>query len=392
MTSIGIDLEQFIRDPYATGIQRVLQQLALNWPSDIVQADFVVPLANGTYALLDPVTASELLALPFQARGPKDDLRQIVDAFIAEFAVRLTTTRVGLGDLVAIFDGWLLPEVSYLPSVLERLDIFSRCMPTTMIGYDTLPQTEPANYRFVPGAAAQVSEYFRRLVTVDSVVCISDYARDEILTRLRRDPRKPITVAHPGGDHLAARPPSTAHSAHSGQAPNRTQFIRLGTMEARKRPLEILRGFQHATRAGLDAELIFIGNASASSEAINAEIRAAIAAGYPVSWVTGAWDEQVHAIVHAAGAFLSFGVEGYGIPVLEAIRLGTVVIFDGIQPAGDLMTGKGARRVPTGDDTKMAAMFSEYGRPGGLDSLRAELDASAIPSWREFAEHVARSC
>jgi glycosyltransferase involved in cell wall biosynthesis len=389
MTAIGIDLEQFIRDPYATGIQRVLQQLALNWPSDIVQADFVVPLANGKYALLDPVTASELLALPFQARGPEDDLRQQVDAFISEFAGRLTTTQVGLGDLVAIFDGWLLPEVSYLPSVLERLDLFSRCMPTTMIGYDTLPQTEPANYRFVPGAAAQVSEYFRRLVTVDTVVCISDYARDEILNRLRRDPVKAIAVAHPGGDHLVARAPDAAHSQ---QTPGRTQFIRLGTMEARKRPLEILRGFQQATRGGLDAELIFIGNASASSEAINTEIRAAIAAGYPVSWVTGASDEQVHDIVHAGSAFLSIGVEGYGIPVLEAIRLGTVVIFDGIQPAGDLMAGKGARRVSVGDDARMAAMFIEYGRPGGLDSLRAELDASAIPSWREFVEHVAQRC
>ena len=35
---VGIDIEQFVRDPYASGIQRVLQYLALEWPVDDVQA------------------------------------------------------------------------------------------------------------------------------------------------------------------------------------------------------------------------------------------------------------------------------------------------------------------------------------------------------------------
>jgi glycosyltransferase involved in cell wall biosynthesis len=290
---------------------------------------------------------------------------------------------VNLGDLVAIYDAWLLPEVSYLPSVLERLDLFGRCMPTTMIGYDALPQTEPANYRFVPGTAAWVSEYFRRLVAVDSVVCISDYARDEILGRLRRDPSKPITIAHPGGDHLAAR------AAAQRSVNDKPKFVRLGTMEARKRPIEILRGFEASVRDGLDAELVFIGSASSSSEAINGEMRAAVASGYPVTWVTGASDAQVHDLVHGADAFLSFGVEGFGIPVLEAIRLGTPVLFDGIQPAGDLMAGRGAKRVPAGSEAQMADLFTNYGKAGGLDGLRGEVDPAIVPSWQDFAARVA---
>lgn len=383
MTTVGIDLEQFIRDPYATGIQRVLQQLAINWPAGETKAEFVVPNKRGSFTLIDRATAAELLSLPFQERLPGDDLRQIVNEFLDQHEQRASTVQVNLGDLVAIYDAWLLPEVSYLPSVIERLDIFGRCMPTTMIGYDALPQTEPANYRFVPGAAAWVSEYFRRLVSVDSVVCISEYSRGEIIGRLRRDPAKPITIAHPGGDHLAARP---ASAREPGRRP---QFVRLGTMEARKRPIEILRGFEAAVRDGLDAELVFIGNASSSSEAINAEIRAAVAAGYPVTWVTGASDAQVHDLVHGADAFLSFGVEGYGIPVLEAIRLGTPVLFDGIQPAGDLMVGRGARRVPASTEAEMAELFCAYGQPGGLDGLRAEADPGMVPSWEDFAARVA---
>ena len=64
MTTVGIDLEQFIRDPYATGIQRVLQQLAINWPDGETKAEFVVPNKRGSFTLIDRQAAAELLSLP----------------------------------------------------------------------------------------------------------------------------------------------------------------------------------------------------------------------------------------------------------------------------------------------------------------------------------------
>jgi alpha-1,2-rhamnosyltransferase len=271
--------------------------------------------------------------------------------------------------------------VSYLPSVLERFELFAKCVPTAMIGYDTLPMSEPANYRFKPGTAAWVSEYFRHLATSDSVVCISDYARDSILGRLRRDPALPISVAHPGGDHLDVRPPAQ---------PARPVFARLGTLEARKRPIEILRAFLSAVAsAGLDAELLFIGNRSASDEGINRAIRTAIDDGAPVRWVEGASDSEVYDQVQHSSAFLSIGTEGYGIPVLEAIRLGTPVLFDGVQPAGDLMVGHGARRIDGISADGLGAAFRKYASPDALGSLRAELDPAAVPAWRDFAQGVA---
>jgi glycosyltransferase involved in cell wall biosynthesis len=266
--------------------------------------------------------------------------------------------------------------------VFERLDIFHRCMRTTMIGYDTLPQTHPANYRFVPGSAVWVSEYFRWLSTIESVVCISDYAQTSILDRLRRDRTLATTVAHPGGDHLSVR----AGNPPTGDEP--TRFIRVGTMEARKSPQEILAGFRAARAAGANAELMFVGRASSSDEAINADVRAAIRQGLPVTWIEHASDEQVHDLVNSSSAFLSFGIEGYGIPVLEAIRLGTPVLYDGIQPAGDLMAGRGAQRVAAGAVDELAQMFTHYSEPGALAGLRADLVPGAVPTWAEFARGV----
>ena len=51
VTYVGIDIEQFVRDPYGSGIQRVLQYLAREWPRGDVQSDFVVPVGE-QYGLL----------------------------------------------------------------------------------------------------------------------------------------------------------------------------------------------------------------------------------------------------------------------------------------------------------------------------------------------------
>ena len=377
MTTIGIDLEQFVRDPYATGIQRVLHQLAMNWPNDMAVAEFVVPVGD-RFGLLNSAQATELLAIAFTPREAEVDLRDHVN----EYLLNTVTTTVPLGDLLSIYDAWLLPEVSYLPRVFERLDVFHRCMRTTMIGYDTLPQTHPANYRFVPGSAVWVSEYFRWLSTIESVVCISEYAQTSILDRLRRDRTLATTVARPGGDHLAIRagnPPADGEP---------TRFVRVGTMEARKNPQEILAGFRAARAAGANAELVFVGRASSSDDAINDDIRLAIRQGLPVTWIEHAADEQVHDIINGGSAFLSIGIEGYGIPVLEAIRLGTPVLFDGIQPAGDLMVGSGAQRVAAGGVDELAQMFTQYSEPGALAGLQADLAPGAVPTWAEFARGV----
>ena len=369
---VGIDIEQFMRDPYATGIQRVLQYLAKAWPTDI-DAAFVVPLpqTDDSFVVLEPVQAAQLLSLPFEFSGDRSHLKMAVDEWITDRADAVHSAR----HLHDEFDAWLLPEVSYLPSVVSRFEDFRTHARTSMIGYDVLPMIEPANYRFPPGRAAWVSEYFRMLAVADAVACISDYSMRGIIDRLRRPDTKATLVAHPGGDHIPIR---------HGRPPARTTFIRVGTMEARKLPVEILHAFTRAVDDGLPADLVYVGAASASDPSINNRITSAIDSGYPIRWIQNASDEQVHDLIQHSSAFLSFGVEGYGIPVLEAIRLGTPVLYSGEQPAASLMKGRGAAPVDASGGLGSAFYLS-------LEGVRAGLDPHQVPAWSDFAETVARS-
>jgi glycosyltransferase involved in cell wall biosynthesis len=368
--TVGIDIEQFMRDPYATGIQRVLQYLAREWPADI-PCGFVVPVPHmdDAFIVLDADEAAELLSLPFAASAERGVVKDATDQWIAQHAQSAVTNQY----LHDTFDAWLLPEVSYLPSVVGRFESFRAHARTSMIGYDILPMIEPANYRFSPGRAAWVSEYFRMLAVADAVVCISDYSRRGIVQRLRRPAALTTVIAHPGGDHVPIR---------QGLSPEKLTYIRVGTMEARKMPLEILDAFLEAVHEGLSAELIYVGMPSASDTAINEQITRAIEGGLPVRWVQGASDSEVYDLVHQAMVFLSIGVEGYGIPVLEAIRLGTPVLYAGEQPAAELMEGKGAQVLASPTDLRSAFHVD-------AQELRYTLKPELVPSWREFTGSVA---
>ena len=382
MAHIGIDLEQFVSDPMSSGIQRVLLELARQWPQDEVSALFVVPYCDG-FLTIDSSQASELIGLAFQpdTEAPiADRISRTIGAFARN------RNAASTGELMAMFSSWLLPEVSYLPSVLERAQLMMSVMPTTMIGYDVLPMSHPENYRHTPRNLAHVSRYFQLLCDADRVVCISDYAKSEIVERLRRSRLQTTVVASPGGDHVPLVP-NTGESIDSRQRPIR--LLRLGTLEARKKPVEILTTFEILRTLDVDVELTFVGAPSSSDSSINAAISDACSRSIGITWIQQASDPDIVELMRDSDLFLSLGTEGFGIPVLEALRSGTPVVYHGIQPAAEIMQGKGARRLENGNPVDLAPEIRSLLQ--GLPRMREEIDASAIPLWRDFIGSVAKA-
>ena len=374
---VGIDLEQFARDPYGSGIQRVLQQLAIFWPMHDIEADFIFPDGE-LFALLGPKAAGEILSAPFGGRQDGSDLRELVRSRIEQ----ASGPRVLGSDLLSRYTSWLLPEVSYLPTVLHRFCTFRENMLTVMIGFDALPMTQPSNYRFPPGMARNVNEYFLQLIKADRVVCISDYAREEFTQTLRRPKNLVTEVAHPGGDHFPIQAPRGLRDP--------VRFIRLGTLEARKMPVEILNAFLEANPA--NTELVFVGGSSASYESINAAVQTASDSDAAVTWIQGATDQHVRELIADSSVFLAIGIEGYGIPVLEAIAAGTPVVYSGIQPAAELMGGFGAVRHTGHTHADLVDLFDQYSQPDSINALNVQLDVSQIPTWKSFTDAVAQQC
>ena len=377
MITIGVDIEQFVADPYGSGIQRVLQYLAREWPEDRASAAFVIPREGG-HLLLSSQQAAGLMSIAF-APQRSDDLRIDVTARIG--ALEESLPRVSERELLGRINAWLLPEVSYLPSVLRRFESTSTQMPTAMIGYDALPMTEPANYRFPPGVAANASEYFRLLASTNALVCISEYSKCTIAERLRRSTDLLTTVVHPGADHVAIEAPGR-------ELPGPVHFLRLGTMEARKMPLEILRAFLAIREVGIDARLTYVGAKSSSYEWMNQELREAEEQGVGFTWVTKASDQDVVELMRRSDVFLSFGTEGYGIPALEAIRRGIPVLFGGIQPAAQLLEGQGAVDCGAPTQEVIQSALARFSDPVVVAEAARQANGKAVPTWSDFSRGV----
>ena len=367
---IGIDLEQFVTDPFASGVQRVVQYLAKQWPEEI-HADWIFPTQTG-YALLTSKQAAAVISIPFDTQMHVSEL----PGTISQAIKNLNPLTITEAELASHYDVWFLPEVCYTPTVLKRFERIHKNTTTAMIGFDALPMSDPYNYKFTPGTLGTVSEYFRLIATTDILLCISEFTKGQALNFLRRDKDLTTAVIHPGGDHI----PATTSTPNSSEKLTR-KFLRLGTMEARKQPIEILNAFMSATQnENLDAELHFVGAPARVDVDINIAIERAISEGAPVRWTTNASDEQVMNLVREADAFLSFGREGYGIPVLEAIQLGTPVFYDGTQPAAELMQGHGAYK------TSIEQAFHTPLPP----AVKPE-DQSHVPKWNDYARDIAHS-
>ena len=378
MITVGMDLEQFLDDPFGSGIQRVLQQLAAQWPDADVGALFVVP-DDAHFVVLNRDQASAILSLPFTLTRSEVEERGLA-AHVRDAFGSLDVSRYSSDELIETLDVWCLPEVSYLPSVLDRFELFAERMPTVMIGFYTLPMTQAENYRIPPRAAADASRYFRVLARAGGILCISDFARTSIIERLRRNPELPIAVAHPGGDHIEpAKTPDM--SRRSGPV----RFLRLGTMEARKRPREVTAAFQAARREGFEIELTFVGAPSTSDLGINDDIAAAVAADNALTWVTDASDADVRRFIDEADIFLSFGIEGFGIPVVESVRCGKPVLFGGIQPAAEALMGAGAIGLGGDDVGSIADGFRHYSYLPEVQALTSSVRPLQVPTWRDFA-------
>jgi glycosyltransferase involved in cell wall biosynthesis len=163
-------------------------------------------------------------------------------------------------------------------------------------------------------------------------------------------------------------------------------------MEARKQPVEIARAFQTARSHGTQAQLVFVGAPSASDFSINRFIEEAVESDEAIQWIRGASDDDVARCQQDADVFLSFGVEGYGIPVLESLRRGTPVLFGGTQPAAELMAGAGSLRIDGDGHQELVAAFERFSMADEIGALQAQVHSDEVPKWETFVMSVAKTC
>jgi glycosyltransferase involved in cell wall biosynthesis len=283
-------------------------------------------------------------------------------------------------------DTVLVPEIF----AGERAEFFDK-MPQQelercrFIIYDLLPMTHPEY--FLPDMPVILSKYFQVVRRVGNCGFISEYSREMYYQRLKRTAHRGGVVLPLGSDAFGAR-------ATQRRLNRPLTFSVLGTIEPRKNHQIVLDAFEPLLRQIEGLRLHFIGKIGwvdselaqrvqtlASDKNSGFRFFPTLADGAIRSCI-----EQSRATIYVSAA------EGYGLPPVESLWLGTPVIASSTIPSLRALGAAGIHCVEplTVENLRRAVLAfldDTYANQKTEEAMQVSL-----PTWRSFTQEVLHWC
>lgn len=284
------------------------------------------------------------------------------------FVRRLEPAEAAPGDTLLLLDYTLGAE----PAILR---LRGRGVRISAVIYDLIPLTHP---RFVqrPHDPAAWFDWLSR--NADQVLGISRYVEG---TLRERWPDRRWTTGHflLGADFRQGPVPEP--SPRLREALGGPCFLMVGTLEPRKGHAEVLAAFRLLWANGSPARLLVVGRVGWMVDALLREMRSSPELGRRLHLLTDAGDAELAAAYHGAVALIAASrVEGFGLPVVEALRCGLPVLASDI-PVFREVGGAAAEYFPPGQPRVLADRLAAWVK--SPPARRPDLP------WRSWDESVA---
>lgn len=338
----------------------------------------IAELRTGADVTLLVDTAVVPGALPFAARtGPVRTASALATAPWHLWAARLARSDA--------FDIYLSTGSAIVPCMAPGR--------TVLLVYDLAAQRRPSDH---PRRVRWLSRGLLARAVRSAVRCvtISEFTRDE-MTAVLGVARDVVDVA-PLGLHPARAVPADAVREREVRArlglPSR-YVLAVNTIEPRKNVAGLLRAFAllgQRRRDGL--RLVVVGQEGWLSDGVAADVRSLGIEGEVV--FTGfVADEDLPAIYRGADVFCyPSHYEGFGLPVLESMSLGTPVVTSSVSSMPEVAGGAALLADPTQPAEIAAALERVLSDPAEAERLRAAGRVRAATfTWRRCAERVMES-
>jgi glycosyltransferase involved in cell wall biosynthesis len=220
----------------------------------------------------------------------------------------------------------------------------------------------------------------RSLHVADHVICVSAAtARD--LRRLYPTVHVPMSVVHHGVDHVAeATPGAEEESWYRGLALPTQHFLYAGALDARKNVELLLEAAERLWSAGRQVALVLVGQKWFGSSAVERRVARLRKEGRDVRTLGYQPAARLYRLMQGATAFVfPSRYEGFGLPPLEAMRLGTPVVISSEGALPEVCGEAGLQVSLQGPEPLAAALAHLLDFP---DERRRRVEAG-----RRWAEH-----
>lgn len=187
----------------------------------------------------------------------------------------------------------------------------------------------------------------------EAVIAASEFTKQEVLRRFPKLKDKTYCVYH-GADHL---PQNKQGASKSIEDP---YFLFVGNLEKRKNVACLVKAFSRvAGQAGFQRHrLVLVGKPGFGFEEIQSEVQSSPAKSR-ITLLGFLSADELARIFSSALAFVypSF-YEGFGFPILEAMRLGVPVITSRGSSTGEISGGAAILIDPRDEDSLASSMYS----------------------------------
>ena len=370
--SLFLDLSQFLADPMRTGIQRIGGEICRYLPRN---AAIPVRLHSGRLLALPPELIDAIA-------GYFRDTSESAAANITRFGAVENGSPVELSSC----DTVLVPEIfgedraAFFLAMNEAE--FKRCR---FIVYDLLPLSHPEYFpRWVPLA---MSLYYKVVREASGCGFISEYTRDTYYSRLKRARSHEGVVLALGSDSLGPR-------VETPRLDRPLTFSVLGTIEPRKNHELILEAFAPLLRQVKALRLNFIGKMGWVDREFAQKVHNMAAdksVGFEFYSVLD--DHAIRRCVSEARATIYVSTaEGYGLPPVESLWLGTPVIASATIPSLQPLGNTGIHYVEPLNAHNLRQAVLAFLDDTYANQKTEETAHLNLPTWHSFTQEVVQWC
>ncbi|HST30518.1 MAG TPA: glycosyltransferase [Chthoniobacterales bacterium] len=281
-------------------------------------------------------------------------------------------------------DVLLLPDI-FRDSRLKKLPplISKRGIRSVAIFHDAAALRLPA---LNPKARTKFEKYVVSLTNFDLVICVSGASRNHLLELWSEFGAIPVET-------VVETWPVEPVASHTDGSPksDRATILCVGSFEARKNHLALLRAASASWESGFEFDLELIGRSTgAFGSKVEAELRKLHRSRWPVRWLKQVNDDVLgHAYRGCRFTIYPSLMEGFGLPIAESLIYGKPCICGGNGALGEVGRGGGCLIVDqTNPDAIANGIKTLLSDQQFYSRLCAEARSRTFRTWSDYTDKL----
>jgi len=372
--TIYLDISQFISHPYKTGIQRVLYEVLNTWKNKEPLVPIFINEKSETNIL--PYKVIELIQSYFQQENYSIEATALE---IKSFSKIKNPINLLLENDFLVFN----PELFYNQNRINYYQNFIKTRGADLLYfviYDLLPFINPEY--FPRNILTGCTPYLTLIVNLKNCGFISEKTKRDFITRAAKSDNllsKPILPL--GGDTLGT-------NSHPFDSTNIT-FTVVGDIRPRKNTEKVIDVFENIWKKGIKIKLQLCGPLNWPNLIMKNRLES-LKENQPLfNWIEAPSDQVLRdSIIKSRCTIYASENEGFGLPPLESLSLGTPVIVGNHIPSIENLTEDGMIKLREINHSILEQAISQMTNNSFAIEKQILTKDLNIPKWADLGKKV----